>query len=75
MLLYFSLKAFGIFHSPPFAEFVTVLSAGYFVGKTMTHLQLDVKDLKKDVTVLKSDMVLVKKDLTRLNEGVFPSVS
>lgn len=72
VMIYFILKALNIFQSPQIAYILTILSIGYFVGKYITKLALDVSTLKKDVGELKKDMGLVKRDLTNLNHKVFP---
>lgn len=73
VILYFILKALHILESPEVVDIITILSAGYFVGRYAMNVNTDIRGVKtnisiieKDVSTLKNDVGILKKDVSIL---------
>lgn len=87
VMAYFILKALHILNSPEIVDIITILSAGYFVGRyamksdadmnsiktEINHIKTEVSILQKSVSILESDMIWVKTNLKRIMERCMPA--
>lgn len=60
IIIYFLLKAVGVLHSPVFADILTILSAGYFVGRYSTKID-KIDDIEKDIESLRRKCPVIRK--------------
>lgn len=70
VMAYFILKALHILKSPEIVDIITILSAGYFVGRYAMKTDTDIGEVKTKVnnldnriSILENDMIWVKKEI------------
>ncbi len=87
VMAYFILKALHILKSPEIVDIITILSAGYFIGRyamktdtdmrvvktKISTLEKGVNTLERSVSILESDMGLVKTSLKQIKNRFAPA--
>lgn len=71
VFLYFFFKIIGVLHSPLTIDLVALISAGYFVGRYASRIDMNASNLRRSIKYLKEvaeDVRHIKEDVHELDK-------
>lgn len=70
VIAYFILKALHILNSPEIVGIITILSAGYFVGRYAMKSDTDMKGIKTEINHIKTEISGVRIEISCFEKSV-----